>query len=109
MFVPLLVLAFSSAVVFAQQGITIEGRVLTTSGAPVRRAIVQVRRLAGGDASAAGNRSEGGAAPVAAVESDGDGRFSMPGIQPGPVTVEASLSGYLRTSEPVSIPAGQNS
>lgn len=113
MFVRLLLLAGWCAVALAQQGVTIEGRVVTTSGAPVRRAVVQARNLASANSGSitviSSATGTGSTSPVTSVETDGEGRFSIRGTSLGAVTVNVIRAGYETATQTVEVPAGQNS
>jgi protocatechuate 3,4-dioxygenase beta subunit len=62
----------------------LEGRVVTTSGGPVRRATVVL----------------GGRNLQLAAESDDDGRFSFADVEPGQMTVQVVRNGYLDATYP---------
>lgn len=90
------------AVGWAQTGATIEGRVVTTSGAPVRRATITLRFTTGVQQMSGPN-----IASNATAESDGDGRFVFQNLSPGPAVVSASRSGYSEANQNVTLDAGQ--
>ncbi len=80
-------------------GASVEGRVLSPAGRPVGGATV--RRV----------EKEGGrrffAMPVAA-QSDGDGRYRLEGVAPGPQTFDADLEGYRRAVKDLDVRMGEN-
>lgn len=90
------------AVALAQSGASIEGRVVTTSGAPVRRASVSLR-LASGPVMMSGPNISANFT----VESDGDGRFTFQNLNAGGAIVAVSRPGYSATNENVTLTAGQ--
>jgi hypothetical protein len=90
------------AVGFAQTGATIEGRVVTTSGAPLRRATVSLRFTTGVVQVSGIN-----VASNATAESDGDGHFVFRNLSAGNVVVAANRPGYSDVNQNVTLAAGQ--
>ncbi len=103
MFGRLMLLVGCSAIAFAQSGASIEGRVVSTGGGPVRRVTVMLRFM-NGVVQVSGLNSS---ASAVAVESDGEGRFSLPNLSAGTVMVTASRTGYADTNQTVELAAGQ--
>lgn len=76
---------------------TVEGRVLSTDGRPVPNAQVTV---------AASGSGPGPVFSGPRATADGDGRYRLDGIAPGPRTLEATAEGYRRGVRDVEVTAG---
>lgn len=77
-------------------GGTVEGRVLSPEGRPVPNARVSVAEP-GSDAFSAFSRVR--------ATTDGDGRYRLDGVPPGPQTLEATAEGYRRGVRDVEVTA----
>lgn len=79
-------------------GAVVEGRVLSPSGRPVAGARVAVAEL----------ESRGGQFNPSGAISDGEGRYRMDGIAPGPRAVEAEHPDYRRALRELDVRLGEN-
>lgn len=83
--------------VVLRPGASVEGRVLAPDGTPVRAAEVSVTQASPNDFASFN--------PFSAT-TDGDGRYQIDGVPPGPQTLEARAEGYRRTARDVEVAAG---
>jgi len=85
--------------VVLRPGASVEGRVLAPDGTPVREAHVAVTQASQSDFSAFSSLS---------ATTDGDGRYQIDGVAPGPQTLEARAEGYRRAARDVEVAAGNS-
>ena len=85
--------------VVLRPGASVEGRVLAPDGTPVREAQVSVTQASPSDFTSF--------SPLSAT-TDGDGRYQIDGVPPGPQTLEAHAEGYRRAARDVEVAAGNS-
>jgi hypothetical protein len=77
---------------------SIEGRVVTSTGAPMQGARIQLLSGILSDYQMS----------VATIETDAEGRFSFKGLNPGPAQLEVTRTGYGRHGQGITLGADQH-